>query len=209
MVESWVEPAISASVNTIMIIAGSASVANITSRLEPMPPKAVPTSMPASARKNRAAPSSAMMAMRSADQLNNSPIAKVGTSAAATQVVGEDDIGDDAEQPRRIVGDARLPCAAAAAGRDRAAAAADRLRRTRRAFTLRTKPVRSGASSSTRSICAPWTIEGGDHGHSASTSSSDTRAKKHEAEILADGQELEPVEPVGRGGHAVRERARR
>ena len=54
MVESWVEPAISASVKMIMIIAGSASEAIITSRLEPMPPKLVPTSMPASARKKRA-----------------------------------------------------------------------------------------------------------------------------------------------------------
>ena len=74
MVESWVEPAISASVNTIMIIAGSASEAIITSRLEPMPPKLVPTSRPASARKKRALPSSAMMAIRSADQLNSRPV---------------------------------------------------------------------------------------------------------------------------------------
>ncbi len=89
MVESWVEPAISASVNTIIIIAGSASEAIITSRLEPMPPKLVPTSMPASARKKRALPSSAMMAMRSAVQLNSRPVAKVGTSAAATQVAAK------------------------------------------------------------------------------------------------------------------------
>ena len=68
MVESWVEPATSASVNMIISIAGSASEAIITSRLEPMPPNAVPTSRPASARKKRALPSSAMMAMRSADQ---------------------------------------------------------------------------------------------------------------------------------------------
>ena len=74
MVESWVEPAISASVNTIMSIAGSASEAIITSRLEPMPPKLVPTSRPASARKKRALPSSAMMAMRSADQVNSRPV---------------------------------------------------------------------------------------------------------------------------------------
>ena len=74
---------------TIIIIAGSASEAIITSRLEPMPPKLVPTSMPASARKKRALPSSAMMAMRSADQLNSSPVAKVGTSAAATQVAAK------------------------------------------------------------------------------------------------------------------------
>ena len=72
-----------------MIIAGSASEAIIISRLEPMPPKLVPTSMPASARKNRALPSSAMMAIRSADQLNSRPVAKVGTSAAATQVAAK------------------------------------------------------------------------------------------------------------------------
>ena len=86
MVESWVEPAIIATANTVMRIAGSASEAIITSRLEPMPPKAVPTSMPASARKKRALPSSAMMAIRSADQENNNPVPKVGTSDAATQV---------------------------------------------------------------------------------------------------------------------------
>ena len=87
--ESWVVPASRASVNTIMIIAGSASEAIITSRLEPMPPKLVPTSSPASARKKRALPSSAMIAIRSADQLNRSPAAKVGTSAAATQVAAK------------------------------------------------------------------------------------------------------------------------
>ena len=89
MVESWVEPATSASVNTIIIIAGSASEAIITSRLEPMPPKLVPTSRPASARKKRALPRSAMIAIRSADQLNRRPVRKVGTSEAATQVAAK------------------------------------------------------------------------------------------------------------------------
>ncbi len=89
MVESCVEPAISASVNTIMSIAGSASEAIITSRLEPMPPKLVPTSRPASARKKRALPSSAMMAMKSADQENVRSVRKVGTSEAATQVAAK------------------------------------------------------------------------------------------------------------------------
>ncbi len=88
-VESWVEPAMSASVKTIMIMAGSAKEAIIISRLEPMPPKLVPTSMPASACKKRAVPRNAMMAMRSADQLNMRPVAKVGTSAAATQVAAK------------------------------------------------------------------------------------------------------------------------
>ena len=46
-----------------MSIAGSASDAIMTSRLEPMPPKLVPTSRPASARKKRALPNSAMMAV--------------------------------------------------------------------------------------------------------------------------------------------------
>ena len=46
----------------------------------------VPTSSPASARKNRALPSSAMMAIRSADQENSRPLRNVGISDAATQV---------------------------------------------------------------------------------------------------------------------------
>ena len=87
--ESWVVPASRASVKMIMIIAGSASEAIITSRLEPMPPKLVPTSSPASARKKRALASSATIAIRSADQLNMRPVAKVGTRAAATQVAAK------------------------------------------------------------------------------------------------------------------------
>ena len=88
-VESWVEPATSAMQNTIRSIAGSASAAIMTSRLEPMPPKLVPTSIPASARKKRALPSSATMAIRSAVQLNSRPVAKVGTRAAATQIAAK------------------------------------------------------------------------------------------------------------------------
>ena len=88
-VESWVEPATSAMQNTISSIAGSASAAIITSRLEPMPPKLVPTSIPASARKKRALPSSATIAIRSAVQLNSRPVAKVGTRAAATQMAAK------------------------------------------------------------------------------------------------------------------------
>ena len=40
-----------------------------------------------------------MMAIRSPDQLNSRSVAKVGTSAAATQVVEKIDIGRGAEQP--------------------------------------------------------------------------------------------------------------
>ena len=64
--ESCVEPASSDSVNTTISIAGSASEAIIISRLEPMPPKLVPTSSPASASMKRALPSSATMAIMSA-----------------------------------------------------------------------------------------------------------------------------------------------
>ncbi len=88
-VESWVEPATSANVKTISSIAGSASEAIIISRLDPMPPKLVPTSIPASARKNRALARSAMIAIGSAIELNMRPTAKVGTSAAATQVAAK------------------------------------------------------------------------------------------------------------------------
>ena len=75
----------SATVNMIISIAGSASEAIMTSRLEPMPPKLVPT-RPASARKKRALPSRAMSAIKSADQENNSPLRNVGTNDAATHV---------------------------------------------------------------------------------------------------------------------------
>ena len=56
--------------NTIISIAGSASEAIIISRDDPIPPKLVPISIPASARANRALPSKAVMAIRSPDQLN-------------------------------------------------------------------------------------------------------------------------------------------
>jgi len=59
MVESCVEPAINATENTIINIAGSASEAIIISRDAPMPPKLVPISIPASASAKRALPSSA------------------------------------------------------------------------------------------------------------------------------------------------------
>src|SRR3954447_8023768 len=93
MVESWVEPTISASVNTLINMAGAAREAIITSRLDPIPPKLVPTSIPASARKKRALPRSAIIAMRSADHENRRPVRKVGTSDAATQVAAKTKYG--------------------------------------------------------------------------------------------------------------------
>ncbi len=87
--ESCVEPASSETVNAIISIAGSASDEIIISRLEPMPPKLVPTSRPASASMNRALPRSATIAIRSPAGLNMSPVANVGTRAAATHVVAK------------------------------------------------------------------------------------------------------------------------
>ena len=49
-----------------------------------------------------------MMAMRSADQENIRPSAKVGTRAAATQVAAKIEIGQRAEQPRRVLGQHHL-----------------------------------------------------------------------------------------------------
>ena len=89
MPESWVVPANRATVKTIISMAGSARDAIIISRELPMPPKLVPTSMPARARKKRALPSSATIAIRSTAQLKIRPVAKVGTKAAATQVTAK------------------------------------------------------------------------------------------------------------------------
>ena len=103
MVESWVEPASSASVNTIISMAGSASEAIITSRLEPMPPKLVPTSSPASARKKRA------MAEQRDD---GDEIGRPGEHQAGGEGRherggdpgrGEDQIGNGAEQPGGVM----------------------------------------------------------------------------------------------------------
>ncbi len=86
MVESCEEPASNASAMMIISIAGSANAAIITSRDDPIPPNAVPMSIPARVSRKRAAPSRAMMAIRSPVQEKIRPVAKVGTSAAATQV---------------------------------------------------------------------------------------------------------------------------
>ena len=70
-------------------------------------------------------------------------------------------------------------------------------RRNSRAFTLRTKPVNSGASSSTSSICAPWTARSRIRTISPSTKSRNDERAEHERQELADGQELQAIEPVG------------
>ena len=101
--ESCVEPASSASVKAIISMAGSASEANIISRLEPMPPKLVPTSMPQSARKKRAEPMSAVMAMRSAVQLNCRPRGEGRDERRRHPGGGEDHVGRAAEQPRGVL----------------------------------------------------------------------------------------------------------
>ena len=103
-----VVPAVRAMVSTTSSIAGSASVAIIISRDEPMPPKLVPTSMPASASRARAAPRSATSATASAAQLNMRPEAKVGTKAAATQVKAKIGVGCGAEEPGGVFGDDRF-----------------------------------------------------------------------------------------------------
>ena len=116
-----------------------------------MPPKLVPTSMPAKARKNRALPSSAMIAMVSADQLNSRPVAKVGMSAGGDPGRGEYEIGNEAEQPGRAMRDHRLLARQPGEIAIGLSSGGPR-RRSRRAFTLRTRPVSKGASNSTSNI---------------------------------------------------------
>ena len=89
MVESCVRPATSARRNTINSIAGSASAAIITSRLEPMPAETGADVHSGEGEEEARTSSSATMAIRSAVQLNSSPVAKVGTSAAATQIAAK------------------------------------------------------------------------------------------------------------------------
>ena len=75
-----------ARVNTAISIAGSARADTSISRDAPMPPKAVPTSMPARARKKRASASSPTRAMMSAIAAVGRLTATSGTVAAASQV---------------------------------------------------------------------------------------------------------------------------
>ena len=100
--------ALMARVKTAISMAGSASAETSISREAPMPPKAVPTSMPASARKKRASASSPTSTMMSA-------IAAVGRSdrdqrhGRGRQPGGDEhDVGRGAEQRRGGMGDPRL-----------------------------------------------------------------------------------------------------
>ena len=86
MAESSVEPATSAKVKTTRSMAGSARDAIITSRLAPMPPKLVPASRAERARKKRALPIRAVIAMRSAQGPKGRPKQNVGTRAVASQM---------------------------------------------------------------------------------------------------------------------------
>ena len=62
------------------------------------------------------------------------------------------------------------------------------------------KPSSSGASTSTSTICAPCSGEIADQDHISITSSrraGDDESDEHEAQVLADGQELQMVELLG------------
>ncbi len=142
MVESCVEPASSASENTIVSIAGSARVANIASRLAPKPPKLVPTSMPAS--DQREAPEAEQR--DDGDEVGGPGEQQAGREGRHQRRGdpgrGEDEVGRDAEQRGGAVGDDRLlagePVEVAIGLHDGAPR-----RRVSRAFALRTSPVSS------------------------------------------------------------------
>ena len=103
MVESWVEPATSATVNTIISMAGSAREAIITSRLEPMPPKLVPTSSPASARKKRAAAEQRDDGDEVGGPGEQEPGAEGRHQRRRDPGGGEDDVGRRPKQPGRVL----------------------------------------------------------------------------------------------------------
>ena len=73
-------------VKTAVSMAGSASAEIIISREEPMPPNAVPTSSPASARKNRARARKPASTTTSATAALGRPVASEGSVAVAIQV---------------------------------------------------------------------------------------------------------------------------
>ncbi len=208
MVESWVEPATSASVKTIMIIAGSASEAIITSRLEPMPPKLVPTSRPASARKKRALPSSAMMAMRSADQVNSSPVREGRHQRGRDPGGGEDQVGGDAEQPGGVVGQhhflAQQPDEVAIGLDQRRPSPAQQPR-----LHLAHEPGEQRRQQQHQQHLRALHGEIEDHGHMREHQQQEHERGEDEAEVTADGQELQVVEPVGGERRRRRRSARR
>ena len=198
MAESCVVPAISATVNTTSSIAGSASEAIIISRDEPMPPNAVPTSMPASASAKRPVASSATMR----DEIGRPGEHQVGGvgrhQRGGDPGHGEHEIGRGAIEPRGVVREHRLLVHAASRGRGRAARAAGRSRRSSRAFTLRVMPSTSGAIASTSSICTRLRGEIDGSAPCGHHQQQQDQRDEHQREIAADGQELELVER-GRG----------
>src|SRR6478736_5769388 len=74
-------------------------------------------------------------------------------------------------------------------------------RRSRRAFTLRVKPVSNGANSKTSSICAPWTAK------SKITAISQAPATRVRArQKLPNGQELQVIEFISGEANAACDR---
>ena len=79
----FVVPARMAKISATKTKAGSASAAKAISRVAPKPPKAVPTSIPASAMAKRDSANSPAISSKSAKGANTMPRAKLGTKVAA------------------------------------------------------------------------------------------------------------------------------
>ena len=86
-------------------MAGSAIVAIITSRLEPMPPKLVPISSPASARRKRGGTEQGDDGDEIGGPGEDEPRGEGRHERGANPGRGEDKIRNGAEQPGRIVGE--------------------------------------------------------------------------------------------------------
>ena len=107
--------------------------------------------------------------------LNVSPVANVGTSDAAVHVAAKIRYGDDAEQPRGVVGKHRFLAQQFPEIPVRLQQRRPR-RCCKRDFALRTKPVSNGASASTSSIWPNWSVRISDHCQNASSDSRLTSA---------------------------------
>ncbi len=200
MVESWVEPAINASVNTITIMAGSASEAIITSRLEPMPPKLVPTSMPAKRQEKPRAGQKRDDGDEVGRPAEHQPGGEGGNQGRGHPGGGDDQIGRDAEQPAGVFRQHRLfaqqPQQIAIGLEKRRAAAAQQPR-----LDLAHEPGQRRRKRQHQQHLRALDGEIADQSHIAATNNKQDQEDEDQHQIAPDGQELEMIEPFRRETH--------
>ena len=184
-------------------MAGSASVAIIISRDEPMPPKLVPTSMPASASSARAAPSSATSATDVGRPVEHQARSEaLRTRAAATQVKGEDQVGRIERKATGALGDHRVfaqqlsQVEIALQQRRALAAHQPRLDPAYDADGERRDQQHEGHLGALRQELHD---EVAGHVVTAAMAEQDDEGSEHQHEVAPDGEELQRIQALGRG----------